>query len=518
MNIFSNINKLILVVSTACFLAACVGAFINGGFNPMFTGLLYAGLSGLLYSLIVFAKNAFSFLRKQKSREAISLVLLAPICFGVISFIYLIADSHKVRIDLSEGQSFSLSAQTIQILKNLDEEVNIVCFVNDPGMKTVMKTKLDQYEYHSDMIKVKFYDPDKNPDKARFFNIKKYGDVVIYTEKKRKKLKNPTLESEFTNALIEVLSDDKKSIYFLSGHGEPSIDDEADSSSLGELKKQLEIENYEVSDLMLVRSEVGVPEDAACVIIASPETDFFDKELEMLRDYINNSGAVIVLGDRLLPKTIHTFISEFGVDVNDDFIIDKMSQVLGGSYETAVIAQYAQHSITKDFTLNAFFPTSSSVKLLKNREDSIQTTELAYTGPGSWAETDIAGMNERGEAALEDSDIAGPVAVAVAIEKSVHSDTEEDKDNGKMIVFGDCDFVTNSYLMISGNRDLFMNALAWACGDENLISIRPKETKATPLYLQAGQIRMLFFLSMIAMPGLFIVLGIVVVLRRKNQK
>ncbi len=45
----------------------------------------------------------------------------------------------------------------------------------------------------------------------------------------------------------------------------------------------------------------------------------------------------------------------------------------------------------------------------------------------------------------------------------------------RIVVFGDSDFVTNGYLGIPGNRDLFLNSVNWLAQQENLISIRPRD-------------------------------------------
>ena len=45
---------------------------------------------------------------------------------------------------------------------------------------------------------------------------------------------------------------------------------------------------------------------------------------------------------------------------------------------------------------------------------------------------------------------------------------------GQFVVVGSSSWIANSFLRFNGNRDLFLNSIAWLSADEDLISIRPK--------------------------------------------
>ena len=87
----------------------------------------------------------------------------------------------------------------------------------------------------------------------------------------------------------------------------------------------------------------------------------------------------------------------------------------------------------------------------------------------------------------------------------------------KVVVYGDSDFISNAHLRLSGNKDFLLNTLAWLCGEETLISIRPKEVDATPLFLTKGQNRMLFFIPVVFVPSMLIMIGIGVFMRRRRS-
>jgi ABC-type uncharacterized transport system involved in gliding motility auxiliary subunit len=75
---------------------------------------------------------------------------------------------------------------------------------------------------------------------------------------------------------------------------------------------------------------------------------------------------------------------------------------------------------------------------------------------------------------------------------------------------GDSDFAGNTLLGFRplGNRDFFLNSVAWLAQDVDLISIRPKEPEDQRLVLTREQQQNVAILALLLIPGLFVVLGI----------
>jgi len=82
-------------------------------------------------------------------------------------------------------------------------------------------------------------------------------------------------------------------------------------------------------------------------------------------------------------------------------------------------------------------------------------------------------------------------------------------------VFGDSDFAANGVLGIPGNRDLFLNAVNWLAQKETLIAIRPREAEDRRVTLTADQQRRAFYLSVLVIPCLAFVAGLVTWWRRR---
>jgi ABC-type uncharacterized transport system involved in gliding motility auxiliary subunit len=83
---------------------------------------------------------------------------------------------------------------------------------------------------------------------------------------------------------------------------------------------------------------------------------------------------------------------------------------------------------------------------------------------------------------------------------------------------GTSTFASNQGLGFQGNRDLFLNIVAWLAGQESEIAIRPKDTRQNPIFLTAAQSRTVLWVSIAILPGAVMVCGIWLVVRRRRIK
>ena len=87
-------------------------------------------------------------------------------------------------------------------------------------------------------------------------------------------------------------------MYFITGHGEPALTD-SDRNGYSVTKQALEEQNYTVQELVLAR-QTQVPDDAAVVVLAGPQRDLLEAELEALSAYLGRGGHLFVMID---PET-----------------------------------------------------------------------------------------------------------------------------------------------------------------------------------------------------------------------
>jgi ABC-type uncharacterized transport system involved in gliding motility auxiliary subunit len=275
------------------------------------------------------------------------------------------------------------------------------------------------------------------------------------------------------------------------------------------------------------------------LVIAGPTKDFFPIELEAVDKYIRNGGNVFFLLDPPPAIGLKDFMSKYGVEVGKNMLVDKLSRLFGGDYFMPVITQYTIHPITDNFKVASFLPLARSISPAGSPPENMNVISLAKTNEGSWAETDLESQEVRFD---EGKDVKGPVSIAVVVEARFKPETEtaeeeektkqdkkekeaeaqkteKDKEKetvGKLVVLGNSDLANNTYLNLSGNRDLFLNIVSYLAEEEDLISIRPKSKKQHTISLTEDQMGLVFYLSVIIIPLLALTTGIVVWAKRRK--
>ena len=321
----------------------------------------------------------------------------------------------------------------------------------------------------------------------------------------------------------------------LKGHGENELEDRS-RNGYRQAKEAIEKANYQVKELLLLR-EREVPQDASMLVISGPKRDLAESELQALHAFVERGGKLLIQLDPYAAPGLKTFVSRYGIKVGDDVIVDQYARTMGGDYLMPVVSTYYPHAITQNFTLASLFPFARSVDVADKSPQGVTVQKLGETGPGSWAETDKGEVN-RGQLSFEKGqDRPGPVPVGViatvqAEQAAAGAEAERntagkgDKDQGvhkqsgvaRLVVYGNSAFASNNFLNFSGNRDLFLNSIGWLAEEEEMISIRPREAKSTPIILSAMQGRMAFWLLVVVVPAVFLVSGTSVVLGRKRSR
>jgi ABC-type uncharacterized transport system involved in gliding motility auxiliary subunit len=442
-------------------------------------------------------------------------LVLTCIFLGILIFVNLLAFRHKHRFDFTEGGYFTLAPQTIKFISDLPREVKLTAFFQtESPEKIAFANLIAGYLEETKKIKLQYVDPDKNPSVTKQYGVTTYGTVALESGTKETKIQKPT-EENITNALLKVTRDDQKVIYFLEGHGESKINN-SENEGYASANKNLEQDGFIVRPLLLLQSGV-VPEDASVLVIPGPKKPLQSEEKIAIENYLNSGGSVFMLIDPKSSSGMKTFLKNWGIELGENIVIDPMSKLFGGDFAAPVVNQYTAHEITSDFVLATIFPIIRSVQEVPT--EGITTTELLKTGANSWAESNLdLGTKVQFD---QGKDTKGPVSVAVIATKNLEEPSREKTQNPEklqeqtksplkatLLVVGDSDFANNRYTSFSGNGDFFLNTISWLAEEENLISIRPKERKSTPIQMTQSRGNMIFILGVLVFPGLIATIGI----------
>ena len=476
------------------------------------------------YFLFAERKMVRTFITSRSTIYSINSSVLIIVVLGILIFVNLLAYRHKHRFDFTEQSLYSLAPQTLKIISNLPREVKITgFFVPDSRNKMKVQNLLDGYLEKTGKIEITYINPDKNPAIVKRYGVTLDGTIVLESGEQETKV-NTVNEESLTNALIKVTRDEKKKLYFLDGHGEKALDNRQ-KLGISAAKAALERDGYLVEKLLLLQT-AEIPDDTNLLVIAGPEKPVLAKEIELIEDYLNRGGSVMILVDPLSNFDMETLLLKWGVQLKDDIVIDPLSRLYGGDFQEPIVSQYTVHDITRDFALATIFPLVRSVHALQ--KEGVETTKLLQTGENSWGETNFDSAQVKFD---KDIDQQGPIPVAVIATKEITTEEKpkgesDDPDSmetkpkavkkGKLMVVGDSDFIANSKFNFSGNSDFFLNSVSWLAEESDLISIRAKKRSNQPFHMSSTSGSTLFIFGMILLPGSVIFAGIRTWWRRRH--
>jgi len=489
------------------------------------TLLALAGVGVLFFALFLFFKFTAvrSAMTSRAARYGSNALLISVAFIGSVALLNFMGTRYHYRFDTTENQNFTLSPLTIQVLRGLKEPVRAVAFytaMSDPQARQDIEGRLREYAQVSDKFTYKFIDPQAEPQIAMDYKVQ-FDQTIVFERGKRRENVFQTDEQSLTNALNKVSQDTQPTIYFTTGHGEHSPEDSS-QNGFSMLKDPLEQDNYKVQVLDLKTVTDTLPADLNVLVIAGPRQPFDTQEVQRVRDYVSQGGRVFVMLDALTESGLEGFLKELGITARNDLVIDPRFGLFGQA-QVPVINSYRSHAVTQDLTgQSTFFPLSRSLTSDPAASSITYTlTALFTTSDLSWGETDADSIKNQSAKFDESKDAKGPLNLAYAVE------SKGDKP-ARIVVLGNSTFISNGTLQArvqtssgqavpiqSGNGILFVNAIHWLAGQENLIAIPPKAASQHSIYLTGEQSNFVLFSSFLLLPGVILIIGALVWWRRR---
>lgn len=471
---------------------------------------------GIALFALIDPDRARKALTGRQARYGSNALILSLAFLGILVVINYFVFNHTRRWDLTEDQQFTLAPETEETLMSLPEPVEAKAFFTKGAYNLeTARSLLEQYKLKGDgKFSFEIVDPDENPALAEKAKITRDGTIVIHMLDRQEPVTTIT-EQEITGALVRLMNPEKREVYFTSGHGELNLD-ETGQDSISILKRTLESKNYQVSSLnLLVQDEI--PASAKVVIVAGPKHLFTQDEVDMLQAFSERGGALIVMNEPL-PVTefgdssdpLGNYLAEnWTISAGRDIVVDLTSQQpfapYAVSYGTSPITADMQNTVTQ-------FPTARSMSVLTNTISGVSPLELVFTAAQSWAEMSIDNLSDgTSEIGFDpEKDIAGPISLAVSAENF--------DNHARMVAFGDSDFIKDSNFVYFANGDLIVNSIDWAAGQEDLINLTPKtNTKRTLIPPQTTAMNLILLATVILVPGVSLVAGVLVFFQRRRR-
>jgi ABC-type uncharacterized transport system involved in gliding motility auxiliary subunit len=507
------------VVGVILLLFAGVAYFITRLLSVYVLAHTVLGLLAVIAYLASAKDSLQTFLGERSTKYGASAALYSLIFLAVLVVVNYLSTRHYHRFDLTEAAIYSLSPQSLNVIQRLEKPLEIHAFV-EAGSDPELREMLDIYRYASEKITYRVVDPDRQPDLAEKFQITTVPAIHLQYDG-RTSVVNRISEEELTNGIIKVTRAEKKTIYFLAGHGEPDITDMQEPRGYGQIKTALDNESYEVKQLVLT-ADAAVPDDASLLVVAGAERSLQEHELKAVDAYMKKGRpALFLLNPRATPELV-TYLQQWGVQIGNDVIVDEQIQLLKGRTFTLTpfVTSYGAHPITEELSRRGgsaltTYGISRSVEPQANGKKGVTPVSLAQTGPNAWAETDLEGVFQQQTARLDEQDRKGPISLGVAITANLKEMETGQDGTARLVVFGNAGFANNQYIGQYFNRDLLLNSIGWLIGEEGLISVRSRTLRASRVQFTAEQGTLIFYLSVLILPEFLLIAGLAVWWQRR---
>ena len=432
------------------------------------------------------------------------------VVLAVLVGVNYLASQYNKSADLTSNKRYTLSDQTIKVVKNLKDQVDIYYF-DEPRQFAPAKDLLDRYDAISTKLKVHYIDALKNRRMAMEYGVKAAGTIILQHGERRGEARSLT-EEEITSGLIRVLKTGDHLACFATGAGEHTLAEDYSNA-----KDALEKNNYRTQAINLLEKP-EIPSECTLVVVAGPRYDYPQPAVEALKNYVEKGGRGLFMLDPPLEmgKTnisanegLDKVLASWGVTLNKDLILDLSGQ--GGLYgmgpDVALTDQYGSHAIVKEMKgTGVAFPIVRSLAATSGASSTSET--IVSSSDSSVATTQLSGKGIKIDPSKSEKK-SYPVAAAGSYRIGAPG------KEGRFVVVGCSGWASNSAIRFVGNRDLFLNVMSWLSNDEDLISIRPKDPVDKRLEITRAQLTLLRLVSQFLIPLGVILAGILVWLRRR---
>lgn len=485
-------------------------------------------------------KHFFSWKNAKFASMAWLMVILVLVIAVILNMIVARLD---LSWDISANKQFSLDPTTEDYLDELDAQGITVDFYllaemddleNDMDSLVLYRALL-AYDAH-DCINLIDFDPNTdtetldqlNPDDNYSLST---GDMVFVCRDSERRLpgsymyvsylddEGNTTSEEFagenyiTGSIRGVVEGYSPTVYFLTGHGERDIADY--STFTGNLINY----NYQADTLDLSRVD-AVPDDAALVLVCSPETDITDAEKEVLDAYLDGGGNITLLmspnNSAIVYTNLEDVMADYGITMHYDRVRETESNYHVEGDDTTILCELTElssDSSAADLTsalinqgLYTYMPASRSFQFY-NEGGRYTIASLITTYDTAVGEA--YGGNSDDPESFEDQNLV----------LACYS-TSQGREDSKMAVFGNAEFldddhVSQEYFIVP--LYLMLSTVTWMEGSDIDMDIDAVTSENDYIALQDESFATGLIVVLTVVPVVILAFGVIVWIKRRNS-
>lgn len=492
----------IIVLFTARFI-------LQGWVDYLYAPLIVSVLT-FVAALAIDYKFYLEFLSMRTTKHGMNMGVLILLSLVLVVAVNYLGVRFDKTFDLTQEKINTLSDQSIEVVKNLKDDMRVMIFYKGKNLKErarEIRNDFRMYMSNSNRIKVDVIDANFDVERAKKYleNSEAFATVLEYKGKRalvQSSAGTPDRpvyqEADITSAMLKITRDKPMSIYFLTGHQEKDIDQEG-LEGLKAFAESLRNDGYTVAKINLIVGD-KLPEPPAVLAIVGPKTALTDKELEDIRQFAKNGGRLFLAADPGERHQIALLTKSFGIEYRNNYVVNEVAGTDEGLIGAVGFEFDPNSPVTKKLAMGralAVFPFASELARAPDASGEYSHSEIVRSHPRAYH------LNN------PNANIKDPERRTHALAMTAQ------KDKFSMVVFGDSDFLSDVRIQRWVHLDLAMNAVAYLFDDEMNLTIRPKKLEGTQLQVTSTK-QIMIVVAGVSLPLCLIVLSGLSWYRRRN--
>ncbi|NII10740.1 DUF4350 domain-containing protein [Oleiagrimonas sp. C23AA] len=431
-------------------------------------------------------------------------LLIGALCLGYLSTRF------NVSSDWSAGQRASLSAPSRAVLHKLDGPVRIVSYARPGGdLRPTVAAVIAKFQRFKPNITLSFVDPETDPQAMRRLGISVDGELIVHYKGHQERL-DQLSERSLTNALTRLARGGDKLVAFVTGDGERNPGGQA-NADLGTFISQLSQRGIRAVPLNFSQAS-AVPQGTSLVVLASPVAQLAPGAVRALVDYVDTGGNLLWLTE---PGSDELGLAPLATTLDikrlPGMLLDGSGAALGlHDPRLLALGSYPPSAITRGFVMTTLFPEVAALAVTSDQDWNAQP--LLASGPQSWLQAGAASADSAYAKAAGQT--RGPFDFGFALSRLSPSPSHNQQ---RVVVIGDGDFLSNSYLGNGGNRALGERLFDWLLGDDALVDMPSRAAPDRIVRLSQGGLSAITAIFLVLLPLVLLLSGLLIAWRRRRR-
>lgn len=471
---------------------------------------------------------------------------------------------HYNRWDWTHDAIFTLSSRSAQIARGLRAPTKLyVLLARDEPLYNDVSELAERYSAASAKVEVIYIDPDRQRERlvglAQEINLQLVGSrdgertlssagIVVrrgqrHWEVQREQLRELgapsqgeddtasrvlnakiTVERAISEALLQVDREHATKVCFATGHAEAPISS-GDRAGAG-LVEDLRHLNFETREVE-VRGQTGIASDCDALLIVGPQRAYPREDAAAVERYLRAGGNVAIFADpvvlegRVVSTGLESVAALGGISLPPAIVVEGDSSHLVADAPPVNFRAdtWNEHDITRDLRGSSVLISMARPVVRSTGATTVPAT-LLETTTSAWGETDITELMRTFTPSKGNTDVQGPVPVAMATTVSDARPRGEGTASGRLVVLGSSELAASTYFQLQvraqvANANLTEAVVGWLTARRELVNIPARPVSRASLLVSERDLTWIGLYVILLIPLAAALVGVAVWRTRK---